>query len=770
MRHTAMAFVDRFDNEVRAGDNIADDGSSLRGEPGYMPYCFRLKHGHANGALAAVTAYRPWWKDLKTSWAKAGSDVNTEIGKIRHKFNGWTLQRMVGAAGKDKRVATHVAMNSGALHIPLGAEEDSFLDYYAKSLLAGHKLYFVEQLVYPGATGAPVFRLFMDLDFKQLKPISGRGVEASGKVCAQVVARFFPGRPSCTIVACTTYKDCTATDPATGTNIKLVKTGVHLYWPAHYVTPLQCLHIRESIVAELQEVFGPRPAPDNNSWEDVVDKSVYGDAYGGRGSGLRMIGSCKTDKCKDCNGKGSDKMNVTCETCNGSRRVDDVDNRGSKGRPYMMFCVLGEPTWVGAAGGPPSGYWQLDDKGRVSLDRSLALEAYYMEDMHQLVRDTKLRTATTEAELDNGFDLPPGAPLYLATAGGKKPGGGTKPQKRAGEKTVDAGDPKFRVAENVIREAFGDLYAHVVVRTASFGPKHGTAQVTGTNCRYCQNIGREHKSNNIYFVFELVTSKKNMEPKAVVAQRCRDTGDLTPEMRYGLCKDYTSAPMEVPMRYLKQLWKDAAEGLSAMGPIGALRAAEHSGTYLDGYNMKRLLAMIEQDVKKLYNTSFIAAQGLHGQRGSNAAIKSIAPVDARDLGSKGLQAYSDLGFRWADEMLAGATQPADEAEAVKPLGKTLDGLQKSLLKAMATITALASTVLDPDIFKDVMYMDDFLRPSDAAAADGADCTNHDDMEMPDEEAFEAGERAAAVRAATGSPLRGKRSPMAKNDGLVYMDE
>lgn len=812
---------------IKAGDVGEAAEEEYNADTGLRPYCFKLKDPHCAGAHVALAKYLPWWKDMKVPWGSGRPDVIARnLKNYQAAFNSWTIER----TAKEKKVPTHVAMNSGTLYIPLGPEEDTFLEYYANCLAAGRKMYFVEQLVYPEKEGPPVFRLFMDLDFKQAGTksatekgpdgelvrygITGQGIEAASLVCARVVAGFFPGRPSCTIVACTTYKNADSKD-ATGAKVELVKTGVHLYWPRHYVTPLQCLHIRESIVAALQETFGMRTPPLQNTWEDVVDKSVYGDAHGGRGSGLRMIGSCKTDKCPMCNGRGASKEGVDCGKCGKSRRVDDMDNQGRPGRPYMMFCVLGPPTWIGdepgATNKPPAGRWALSARAAaaagnggpagagktvgvmqpIAIERSLDLEAYYLGSMHKLICDTKLRTpleAPKDEDLINGFDIPTGAPVYLAPAPGKKVAVGLGPKR--GEKHLENTSPEYQAAQSVIREAFGDLYAHVVVRSIGITAKHYTVNVTGTNCRYCQNIGREHSSNNIYFTIDLVTGKKAIAAKAVVAQRCYDNGDITPEMRYGRCKEYTSQPFDVPPAYIKVLWPDADEGLSAFGPRQAPSAV--AGTYLDGANCKRFMAAIEELSKKIYKVSWTATQGLQSHRRTKDDIATLVPLEKKDLGSRGVQAFSDLGFEWADKYIAAKLGHGGEdgdSQAAKPLQKTSDGAQKILLKAMRTICMITTTVTNVEIYAKAHYMDDFLRPTDGHDLDGADAENHGDLQMPDEADFAAGERGddgslldllmgglddgigVGGRSAGGKSAgrkRGRNEPL--TDGLCFVDE
>lgn len=69
--------------------------------------------------------------------------------------------------------------------------------------------------------------------------------------------------------------------------------------------------------------------------------------------------------------------------------------------------------------------------------------------------------------------------------------------------------------------------------------------VTGTNAHFCQNIGREHKSNRIFFSVTIEG----------ITQRCYDPSDiLSDEMRFGLCKNYASSATVIPKKFRDLLW------------------------------------------------------------------------------------------------------------------------------------------------------------------------------------------------------------------------
>jgi hypothetical protein len=479
-----------------------------------VPYCFSLKTEHREGALSAIARYVPWWKQIDSDWGPRNEE--------RVRFKSWTKKRSCA----DKKKASHAAMNGGELCVDFGEEEDAFLESYAKCLLSGCRMFFVERLNYPWDNYC--FRLYVDLDFEQLRGITERGVEAAASICASAVSRFFPKSASSTIVCATTYKQ--KIKNFNGNQIARIKTGVHIHWPTHYVTQKQALDIRETILSEMIESFGRREEPEKNLWEDVVDKSVYSN------NGLRMLGSCKTEPCPEkANGckRGGD-----CKRCNGAAVILDVDQAG-RTRPYMMLCVLNKPTLDG-------GDAQFAVRGR---DQNL--EDVYRKDLVLLVRDTKIRTTLTESTVNNGFELPRGAPIYVADKKTKRQPSGSK-----NERCVDASDPCNVEIQNIIRKGFGAIYSSVVVRKVTRSPEQYTVQVTGLNCRYCQNIAREHHSQNIYFLIK----------RDGIFQRCFDNGPRTSEMIYGLCKDYCGGGIPLSSLSSNILWPpDPTDALSVFG-------------------------------------------------------------------------------------------------------------------------------------------------------------------------------------------------------------
>ena len=164
----------------------------------------------------------------------------------------WTTQKGPG---------THVLMDGGILQVPFEKLEEFYTDYI-HLVRTGKRVYVVEQKT-------EVFKFFIDLDYKDSKPLSEPDVldyvrimngVVKGKQC--VIARAKPRKLS---------------DGS-------IKSGVHIVWPDVIVKKTEALALRTRILLEL---------PDDPEWNQRIDSSVYG------GSGLRMVWSHKKERGKD---------------------------------------------------------------------------------------------------------------------------------------------------------------------------------------------------------------------------------------------------------------------------------------------------------------------------------------------------------------------------------------------------------------------------------------------------------------------------------------
>jgi hypothetical protein len=361
--------------------------------------------------------------------------------------------------------------------------------------------------------------------------------------------------------------------------------------------------------------------------------------------------------------------------CNGQKRFDDRDNAGTVGRPYMMLCVLCEP----------------GEDGRVNR-RDINQEEMYKQSMLQLIKDTKLRTSLTEDTLNNGFALPRGAPIYIVHEKGRR-----KSTTARNERAVDPTDPINFALQNAIRSAFGQLYNSIVVRkvTKASQGRHFTILITGQNCRYCQNIGREHGSNNIFFV----ASKE-----FGLVQKCFDSGEKTAEMQYGVCREYSSASMILPPQAIAVLWPETSAPTFDDPESNEEKPSE-------SFLLKALINNIDYHCRELYPDCPSWPSVARLRRTGRGVTSDFLIQDPRDLGTRGAAAYKHLGMQWSAcllDLIASKHPTVDDQP--KEMQKSIRHYEKAVLEAFSTIVTLASTAHDPTIFESCLFMDDFLLP------------------------------------------------------------
>lgn len=467
-------------------------------------------------------SYCPIWKSISnTSKSAAPTSMDSWLNRMSLEIKSWEK------APSGTRNPTHVTMNNGRFHIPNENESD-FLKWYAISVSLNKRVWFVEQLT-------PIFRFFVDLDFAQLVGIPERAIEATAKVVQMTVRNFFPtfehdesllkdDEILRAIVCTTNYKYIKAKDGKP----EMVKTGVHMLWPNIFVSRDNALDIRESIVVHLEQEFGKRVHP-LNSWQDVVDSSVYGSGnFGTKGSGLRMVGSRKTDICNEC--KGKKKQNdVRCSTCLGNGRLDT-------GRPYFPMCVLNSFSY-----------------------RDQIAEEEYRQNIHLLIIHTKVRTSFTDVPEFPKFVIPDHAPRHLSNSNRKR-GRTSTAEKEAFAGIVKPYDASLKTATKyelqnsevewdiiigIVRNL--GVYKDVTLSKVTTNSKRSQyiVHVSGDMCRYCHNIKREHASNRIFFVIDA----------SGIAQRCHDGAtEPSDDMQYGLCKDYNGILGRIPQNLVAQLF------------------------------------------------------------------------------------------------------------------------------------------------------------------------------------------------------------------------
>jgi hypothetical protein len=318
---------------------------------------------------------------------------------------------------KDKKAnASHFLLDGGIWKIPK-SEYPEFLKLLATDLCAGEKHYITENKT-------NVFRFICDLDFFGDTEVTG--ILEIVDIIQSVIKEYYthPG-----VIIC-------------GSDTKIVndrvKSGFHLVWPKIWIDTLTAKKLRLLFIERLVSAFGVRP--DYNSWEDVVDLSVYDD------NGLRMVGCRKMGICKSC--KNKKEIRETCESCHSVGRKDE-------NRVYSAKYTLDYP-----------------DDYLPTIQR----------DFYVLLLETSIYNYNDFPATELIKELPD-LPVSVSTA---KKGASKKP-------VVDETTMKI---ENFIRKNYKEFYAKVKLKKVTVTNDVFYA-VSEDN--FCMNVNRNHTSSGVYF-------------------------------------------------------------------------------------------------------------------------------------------------------------------------------------------------------------------------------------------------------------------------------
>lgn len=228
-----------------------------------------------------------------------------------------------------------------------------------------------------------------------------------------------------------------------------IKRGYHIYWPAIYVKDCHALAFRDHLIPKLRDAFRDDAETFVNSWEEIVDKAVY------MGSGLRMPWSRKSPK--------EERAYVPSAVC------DDVTFELTP-VPQPIKGVAAVREWV----------HRLSIRTDGTVKATPVREEFHVEEPEE-------------------------------TAGGRyrgRGGGGAR-----GVQEYVAALPKL--LEALPDEYFVEFGGRENVHPESFFKASLASPYSvmlRSACHFCRNIGRCHKSNNVYFVVS----------RGGITQRCYD--------------------------------------------------------------------------------------------------------------------------------------------------------------------------------------------------------------------------------------------------------
>lgn len=321
-----------------------------------------------------------------------------------------------------------------------------------------------------------------------------------------------------------------------------VKHGHHFHWPKITVTADTALALHQAIVlelsvspaiAELQAKFGYK-----FEWKNIMDDRPYRD-----GKSLRLVGSCKPDKCAICEYKNprdpqkkQDHHEVTmdmssqCLYCDGKPRMTE---------PYLARKVV---TYNGSYNGP---YLKmLYDKPSLSVQ---LLSVSYKEGDPEPEPNLQILKEKYNVTLTLGMS---GITHVTREKIAKTKHARTNQVDDNIRQEINSGKDAFKSIEDVPEELQAQILtlAKHVENSYSFncGPWKVKKMKIGwrnfgqgvkdvvyylfTDCHFCMNLGGCHSNKTIYFE---ATSEG-------IAQRCTCKCDTIEGRAYGRCCDYTS--------------------------------------------------------------------------------------------------------------------------------------------------------------------------------------------------------------------------------------
>ena len=309
---------------------------------------------------------------------------------------------------------SHVLMDGGVLSVPF----DRLGEFYAKYVEAvndGEHIFVVEQKT-------DIFNFFVDFDYKSSVALSVERIEyIARRVCDRVATL---GGKSCLV---------SVAQPKSVSNAK-IKTGIHMNWPDFTVNQEGAVRLRQHIIAFL----ATREA---ENWEEIVDKSVYGNPVtGSKGSGFRLPWSHKKGRHVECKGQG-------CADCDHSGKITEG-----------MYL----PIFMYRHGTPFSLLTRIDQQPTVELLMSATVRSQStFSHLIQECEKGKVEGSFTKAQTKHEFENPEAA-AHL---------------------------------ETFIRKYLeGQENARI---TKMF--KHGGCYLVSTDSSFCENLGRMHNSNHVWF-------------------------------------------------------------------------------------------------------------------------------------------------------------------------------------------------------------------------------------------------------------------------------
>lgn len=311
----------------------------------------------------------------------------------------------------------------------------------------------------------------------------------------------------------------------------LIKTGIHLNWHGFVVDQEGALTIRDHIISTLKLIYG------NQDWNDIIDVAVYGNIEKKtQGAGFRMPWSHKKGKHEECSGRG-------CDACSHTGRVTQT--------PYLpIFKYTHAP---------------LNMITEISQEPTLEM--------------LQLTTVRTECELP--ATIKPLAKSKVATV---KEGGFTKTQTK--NEVID--NELIAYLQTFIRKNMEGQQSAEITRMF----KNKKSYLVSTTSHYCENLGREHNSNHIWFYIN----------DNIILQKCFCTCDTSRGRRSGFCKDFNGRRHQLPEGLVQKMYSEEDKKVSKTETKTQLIKNEDISNMITTFIQKNMKGQEDTEVLEIVKT------------------------------------------------------------------------------------------------------------------------------------------------------------------------
>ena len=352
---------------------------------------------------------------------------------LMHFFNtnGFTIKR----SDKEKREATHTAMNGGSYCVLPDALEDLY-HAYGEDLLGNKTLFLVER-------NTPIFVLHFDIDFHSL--LDEEHTRAFLAVLCAAVNEYFVNSKKA-IVCAIIDEGGQRTGP-----------GLHILFPTALVDTAMACAIWAGVVARCEEKL----PWGTEVWGTTVDVAVLRE----KGS-LRMVGSDKCQTCSHCHNDIHQKK--CCAYCDGKGSI-------ALGKIYWPWRMLPETDAT------------REELENMRLNRAHAAKRCSIQ--------SRRNKCSEDFQLPEGAPLPftqTGRGDFIRGDENFK-----LPKKGAATRLTLTTE-QLEVLTHAIR-SYDANFSQVVVRDAVRLPGRCWVRVRGFNDRFCLNKCALHSSSQIYF-------------------------------------------------------------------------------------------------------------------------------------------------------------------------------------------------------------------------------------------------------------------------------